>query len=905
MKNGLPQPRPATETEDAGHTDTMPPDVGSTSCPLIGRAALLDDVTSLLRNERWITLVGSAGVGKTRLAHELRRRLSDDPTQRGDGTHVCELVDVASVAALADTIARALGLAIPDSDPASLGRALASVGRCLLILDGLDPTIALPERWLHDAPEARFLATAHRRLGLRHEVAVEVPPLELPPSDDLVDVDASPAVRLLAARAGQAWVEQDPHATASVARRLGGNPMAIELVAARARARTAVEVAAALGDDGVAPSCPLTRTLEWSWTILDPTARAALTRLSVFPNTFDAAAATAVCGPAFDLGALTTASLVRRFVEPRLGETRFALYPIVRAFVASQLPSAERAAAVRAHSVHYAALGAEATAVLACRHAPDAMLRRVLETPNLVAALERGPGAGEAAAAATCGLALEPDLTTQGRYEEALVLADRTVRAARDSGEPRLLARAMAMRGEVRRRRTLRAALADHTAAVAIAVDDPLTEARHRRCLGVAQRDLGAFVAAEASLVQAGALLRGVDAPREGAFVELALAALRRRTGEPDLGFAHAEAGRKMARDARDPLLEGRSLLMLALLHDDAGHLDHALILVEEALVLLRAQGDRWTEEIAFNAAGLLHAELGNSTDARACFEEALTICEDSGFGAGLACVTGNLGWLELANGRADRAALRFRQSITQARQVGYHFAEALYSASLGALEANRERVEEAAVAFHGASAAAASCPSPSLHLTLTVLRGTLDLARARYAAVAGDPARAAHELAQAHARLARGRENRRPDGDLRNAIRALERGIGDRVPQPPSSQVLRLIHAEHTAVLGAVRVPLARHRSLWRMLCCLARAIHPVSVEGLFAAGWPGERIGRRAARNRVHVGLSTLRKLGLSGILASSDEGYHLASHVTPCPDGADGSPVDPSHSTAQVAT
>jgi hypothetical protein len=130
---------------------------------------------------------------------------------------------------------------------------------------------------------------------------------------------------------------------------------------------------------------------------------------------------------------------------------------------------------------------------------------------------------------------------------------------------------------------------------------------------------------------------------------------------------------------------------------------------------------------------------------------------------------------------------------------------------------------------------------------------------------------------------LAEARATRRADGDLRTAVRALERALGHSdVPGAKAPRSLRLVREDRTALLGDVQVALARHPSLWRMLVCIARAIHPVTVDALFAAGWPGERIGRRAARNRVHVGLSTLRRLGLSGVLVSSDDGYRIAPHV-----------------------
>lgn len=852
---------------------------------LLGRAGLVDDVTTLLRRERWVTLVGPAGIGKTQLALALRERLSEDPTERGDGTHVCELAGVTSVASLADAVARTLSLEIADAE--TLGRALANAGRCLLVLDDLDPAVIPPERWLSDAPEARFLVTARRRLGMASEVAVEVGPLEIPRSDAADVVRSSDAVRLLAARGGSPWVEGEPAGAAALVRCLGGNPLAIELVAAHASRFRPSEIAAALLESGRPPTHPLRRTLAWSWALLSPEERRVLARWSVLEATFDEGAARAVGGLEGPLEPLVATSFVRRFVEPRLGDPRLSLYDAVRAFLAERLAPEDRRSAHAALARHYGAVGTRLVVALEQRHTDLDAARRRIEGPNFVAALERGPDVDEAAAAACAALALEPELTTKGRYEDALALADRAVAAASAARDDVLVARATSMRGEVHRRRSLHLARADHASAVTLATAavPPSLRARSRRCLGVVLRDLGEFDAAEASLLEAAALLESHPAPREVAWTELALAALRRRQGHLALGTEHAERALATAREAGDPLLVGRALVTLGLLHDDAGALERALSLVEEATPMLRGQGDLWTEEIAWNAAGLLHAELGRPDEARACYEEAISICEDAGFDAGLSCVTGNLGWLELSAGRVDRAALRFRQAIARARDVGYHFAEALYGASLGALEAARDRIAEATAAFSAADEAMRACPSPGLEESVTTLCGFLDLAHARRAAGASDPAEAERHLALAQERLARARSRRHADGDLRTAIRALERAVGRALGEAggaPSPRSLLLATEERTATLGDVRVALGRHPSLWRMLVCLARAIHPVTVDELFAAGWPGERIGRRAARNRVHVGLSTLRRLGLSGVLVSSDEGYRIAPHV-----------------------
>ncbi len=83
---------------------------------------------------------------------------------------------------------------------------------------------------------------------------------------------------------------------------------------------------------------------------------------------------------------------------------------------------------------------------------------------------------------------------------------------------------------------------------------------------------------------------------------------------------------------------------------------------------------------------------------------------------------------------------------------------------------------------------------------------------------------------------------------------------------------------------LGDRRVDLRRRAPLRRLVRALvaARAMRPgtaVSPDGLIAAAWPGERIQAKAARNRLHVAIASLRQMGLRAVLLRDDDGYLLA--------------------------
>jgi len=879
-----------------------------------GRDALLAQIDESLRSgTRLVTLLGPGGVGKTRAATELAVRVSADEHERGDGVYFCDLSAARDAEEVADALARTLELELRTRGDAALatGQALAGAGRVLVVLDNFeqvvehaDGTIGL---WLARAPEARFLVTSRVRLRLPEELALEVAPLTVPRTDDPAEAIArTEAVRLFLARtAGRrrelAHAERadDLSTVAQLVRSLEGLPLAIELCAARARVLSPRQMLAELsrglelgtGDRGrPARQATLRDTIAWSFELLDHDERRALARLSVFRGSFDADAAAAVLGggSAIELvEALHDSSLLRASAEPRLdGDVRYALYDSIRVFSAEALERfGERADAEAAHAEHYARLGDALAAVLDAREDRVALARLAIESENLVAAHDRAYERSPALAARTA-IALEHSLAVTGRYDFALRLADRAVDAAARVVDDALSARAYQLRGEVRRRFDLAAAGEDFRAALAHAqhLGEPALSARAQRGLGVVLRDQGRFDEASEALMHAWALGRERGAPREEAQVHVALATLRRRQGELEEAITHAERALSTARAAGDLLFEGRALLTIGLVHDDRGRLEPALATTEAALERLRAAGDRWMEQAALDAAGLLHFELGRPDEARACFEEALAICEELGFRAGAACITGNLGWLDQVSGDLDLAVTRFHRAIAEARAVGHTLVAAQFLASLGAAEAMRDRREAATDAFAEAERTAA--PSPAQRASIETLRGFLDLAHARAAAGNGDRAAGARHQGDAERRLEQARDapEAERNGDVRLAIKLLAEALGEGFPTSRRPASLRIDAS--TRSIGLERgdvVDLSRHPRLWRVLEAVVRAERPLDADAVFQAGWPDERIGKRSAKNRVHVALSTLRKMGLAGIIESGEQGYRIASGVS----------------------
>ena len=263
--------------------------------PLVGRDVELRDLTRLLADERFVTLVGPGGVGKTRLALEAARAASAGLTFGGC---LVELAPVGDPAGVRAAIASALDL----PDPTHLAELIGDRDM-LIVLDNCEHVITtaaeIAEDLLRHCPGLRVLATSREGLRVGGETIWPVPPLE---ADD--------AARLFVARAGAAGapleLSDDNHAViADICRRLDGLPLAIELAAARTRAFPITQISSRLNDrfrlltGGSRTALPRQQTLravvDWSYELLFDDEQRVFERLSAFPGGCDLATAEAVC----------------------------------------------------------------------------------------------------------------------------------------------------------------------------------------------------------------------------------------------------------------------------------------------------------------------------------------------------------------------------------------------------------------------------------------------------------------------------------------------------------------------------------------------------------------------------------------------------------------------------------
>jgi predicted ATPase/DNA-binding SARP family transcriptional activator len=394
----------------------------------VGRGEELARVAEAVRDHRLVTLLGPGGAGKTRLAGEAgAHHLPDVP----DGVWLVELAPVVEASGIGPAILAALGLretalleragapGIASSD--ALHRVLDALAdrSALVMLDNCEHLIAdvaaVADELLGRCPRVHVLATSREPLGIVGERLIEVPPLAWPGPDAGVDEAlAHPAVELFADRGaaaapGFAVDAGNVAAVIEICRRLDGQPLALELAAARLRTLAPDQLARRLDDrfriltGGSRTALPRHRTLravvDWSWDLLTDAERTLAARLAVFPGGVTPQSAAAVHdGPPVEVLDLLAALVDRSLLQVvDAAAPRYRMLETIREYGIERLAEEGVLEAVRtAHAHHFLALVDEHAPRLRGGHQIGALHLLTAERENVVAALRHLADTGDA-----------------------------------------------------------------------------------------------------------------------------------------------------------------------------------------------------------------------------------------------------------------------------------------------------------------------------------------------------------------------------------------------------------------------------------------------------------------------------------------------------------------------------
>lgn len=666
----------------------------------IGREQQIEEITRLLETVHLVTLTGAGGAGKTRLALEVGRRVGATHPR---GARLVELAALTDSSLVPHTVAIALGVQeiAGETVSASVVRALRDQAM-LLVLDNCEHLVSacahLVHEWLAACPSLRVLATSRERLSVAGEVAYLVPPLSVPQAAAAVEPDAirlSEAGRLFEARAAAASrgftvTAANAPAVAQICRRLDGNPLAIELAAARIGALSVDQIASRLDDrfsvltgrsrTGHPRHQTLRAAIDWSYELLDAPDRTLLARVSVFAGGFTLEAAEAVCAgngvpqhKILDgLARLVDKSLV--LADTHGGMGRYRLQDSVRHYAREQLlQSGEQGGLLTRHLDWCIALAEQAEPQLQGPAQAEWLRRLTAEHDNLREALAFALEGGSGDAAVRLAAALWWFWHIRGHVSEGRAWLSRALAA---DGGAVSGARARALYGHGflawRQDRLDEAtALGEASLALSRARADPLGMASAFSLLEHIARSRGDYARAVSLPEQSLALFREMGDTWGIATSLVALGNAARLAGDYSRARDALEESLTRFRTLGDASGLAAALHFLGLVARDQGDYTRAETAAAESLHVGREQGDVSRQAFSLHLQGLVARDQGDYARAQRRFEESLELFQEMQDAWGVTTVLVSLAAVALLSGGTDRAAGLFRESLTIRRDLG------------------------------------------------------------------------------------------------------------------------------------------------------------------------------------------------------------------------------------------
>ena len=679
--------------------------------PWVGRSAELADVCARLERDRGVTIWGGAGVGKTRLALEVARALGTLHPQQVPV--FCELGEARDSADVLRIVSERAGLPLAAHREAELvlGGLLGKLGEVLLVLDRCEHLAgelpALVALWLDAAPGLSVLATSRSRLrGLAElelaPLATRAPALQL----TATDAPLSEAAELVLARTGtELTVTGETRELAErIASALDGNPLAIELAAARVPVLGLAGVVARLPEQLMlladhSASQTMRGAIAWSWDLLSEPERLAFMQCAVFRGSFSLAAAEVVIVGAEGASVLEVVQALREqsllMSTPLAGTSvvsvRLTLSAALREFALAQLASAralypQLAEVETRHARYYATLAkshAGSRVRAGSLQEPRSLERR--EHDNLLAAAAHLLELQEPVAAATILFALEPAILALGVNSPLVALLERTLAAL------------------------------DAAAAAVEAVGNaspPVERSDVSSVLGVREN------LAERSPVSLDAALLAATADAEFKIARARLRALRARLLAPsgELAIARAELERacREAESARDAWLIGVTSLELGVVHHFARELDLAAECYQRALDSLADADDPVAEARCHGNLGAVAHDQGRMHEAADGYRQAIALLADANEPRLSANFRGNLALLEHEHRQFDTASKLYEQAALELEDVCDARVLGIVLGNWGTLElaAERRRLTQRPEPLLGSLAATESLPA-------------------------------------------------------------------------------------------------------------------------------------------------------------------------------------------------
>ncbi|HVT46091.1 MAG TPA: protein kinase [Thermoanaerobaculia bacterium] len=629
------------------------------AAPMIGREVELGDLLSLLlRPEvRLVTVTGTGGAGKTRLAIEAGHRLL---RQFDDGVILVSLASVADASLVPAAIAEAL--VAGETEGKNVGdRVLQELtGRnLLLILDNFEhvaDAATFIASLLTATDRFKILATSQLPLNIRWEHELALAPLPVPLANIATTaLGSNPAVALFvehAVRIKPGFVLSDDNAAAiaTICRAVDGLPLAIELAAARVKLLTPQAIVERLADPlalltgGARDRAPrqqaMRRAIEWSSRLLTEEEQRYFRRLAIFSGGSSLEAAEKVCdiegdGRALEaISSLLEKSLLRREESPG-GDVRLFMYETIRAFARESLAAGGESMNLGdRHEMFFTALAETADMQLGGAGQPLWLQRVESDHANFRSAISWALRQRHGDNALRIAGSLWRFWNIRGRLSEGRQLLDEVL-AGVGSGEARHRKKASYAAA------VLADAQGDFDAAyrhfsetlrLSRSLDDPWGTANALNNLGITALRRGDLGAARTLQEESLGIWRSLGENELAVALSLQnLGNVARAAGDLGAARSHYEEARRIFERAEDRRGVAWSLDLLAGVMSSAGDTSAAREVLEQSLSVFIELQDHWAVGACLADLGDVYRQLGNLDEARSLLQESLQIFRELG----------------------------------------------------------------------------------------------------------------------------------------------------------------------------------------------------------------------------------------------------------------------------------